>query len=197
MAKKLRLKPNDPRVAGQVIKGMKDVISQPLYDTLQIDDAFQGNKVFFATPVGQPAAAPKTLADTNLRSAGEIERGKLFFMYGMSVDFNDSQIVGADYDNLITTGRAFLQFQLLDKIYWESPFKFIPAMTGYYNIDNLTTVDTITPFNQVTYLGLSKPIKIWGKQSFSLTLQIPNAITLTKSYRLTFYLHGTLARNIQ
>lgn len=193
MAKR-RMVPNVPGAAGQVVKGYKDVITQPLYDTLDFANADVGDKVFFTTPIGQGG---KTLYETNLRTAGEIERGKLFWLYGFSFYFNTSLIKGADVESLNGTGKPFVTFTLLDKIYWESPLFFIPSFTGYYNVDHITNVDSVTPFNQVKYLALSKPIQIWGKQSFNLTVRLQAAITLTKTYPITFYLHGTLARNIQ
>lgn len=192
MAKKKWI-PNIPGTAGQVIKGFKDVITQPLYDTLDIANGANGDFQFFTTPI----STGKTLFETNLRSAGEIERGKLFWLYGFSYYFNTSRIIGDDYEDLIGTGKPYITFTLLDKVYWESPLIFIPAFTGYFNADAITNTDTVTPFNQIKYLALSKPIKIWGKQSFSLKLTIQAALTLSKTYAMTFYLHGTMARNIQ
>lgn len=192
MARK-KMIPNVPGIAGQVVKGYKDVITQPLYDTLDIANGATGDFQFFTTPI----STGKTLFETNLRSAGEIERGKLFWLYGFSYSLNTSQVKGADYEDLIGTGLPYITFTLLDKVYWESPLIFIPAFTGFYNVDSITNVDTVTPFNQVKYLALSKPIKIWGKQSFSLKLTLQAALTLTKTYKMTFYLHGTMARNIQ
>lgn len=189
-----KLKPNVPGVTGQVVRGYKDVITQPLYDTLDFANADVGDKVFFQNPIGQ---AGKTLFETNLRSAGEIERGKLFWLYGFSLMFNTSLIQGADYEDLISNGKCYLTFTLLDKIYFECPLHFVPAFTGYYNIDAITNTDTVTPFNQVKYLALGKVIRIQGKQSFNITVRIQSALTLTKTYSIGFYMHGKLARNIQ
>ena len=153
MAKR-KFKANVPGAAGQVVKGYKDVITQPLYDTIDIADAAVGDFRFFTTPV----STGKTIYETNLRSAGEIERGKLFYMYGISYSLNSPIIEAADLDSLYGTGKPYIQFKLLDKIYWESQLQFIPSFTGYYSADAITNTDIVQPFNQVPFLSLSKPI---------------------------------------
>lgn len=198
--KPIKMIPNIPGMAGQVLKKYKDVITQPLYDTLPLVNTAKGDQVFFANPIGQtvtPSVVPKTLWDTNLRQAGAVDRGKIFWMYGISYTFNTSRIIGEDFESFISVGKPYLSLKLLDKIYWESPITLIPAFTGLYNVDAITNTDTVTPFNQVPFLSIGKSITFLGMQNFSLTLVIRDAITLTKSYDLTFYLHGTLARNIQ
>lgn len=203
MAKrKIKMIPSVPGMAGQVLKKYKDVITQPLYDTILLEDGDKDDKVFFANPIGQvfiagPPIVNKTLFHTNLRQAGAVDRGKIFWMYGLSMDFGTSRIVGEDVENLLTVGQPYIVFKLLDKIYWESPLAFIPAVTGLYNVDSITNADTVTPFNQIPFLQISKTIKLLGMQNFSLTLSFGNAVALTKTYKMRFYLHGTLARSIQ
>ena len=187
-----------PGVSGQIIKGYKDVISQPIYDTIDFATGVVDDQVFFANPIGSTLApgVNKTKWHTNLAAPGTVERGKIFWAYGMSMYFNTTRIIGDDMEAFIG-GHPYLSFTLLDKIYYECPVTFVPIFTGFYNIDAISNPDTVTPFNQVKYLALKKKITLKGLENFNVTFHFNSAVTLSKTYSVTFFLHGTMARNIQ
>lgn len=180
-----------PDVKGQVVRGFKDVISQPLYDTLNFANADVGDKIFFT----QPISSNKTLFETNMTVSSEISRGTKFTIHGYSLAVHQAELKLADANNLLYLSKSYLEFTLLDKIYLQVPAYFLPVYNFWYTI--AVTNSPVRPVNNVPYLKLARKVTIEGKQNFNIKWRIQTALTLTATVPVSIFIHGVLKRNIQ
>lgn len=105
---------------------LRDEIRQPAYDTVTLaaGDAVTGVRRFFQSLV-IAAGAPKTLAATNMESAGQFPTATSYRVQGLVVD--------ADNDSLVSNNALLLamflrsssiSLQVGTKNYWQSPMRF-------------------------------------------------------------------------
>lgn len=80
------------------VPNMIGAIYQPLYDYQTKTLAATTQQTFFQTPIGQSS---KTIADTNLQSAGSLPAGNRFAITGIQVEFMPLMVL---------TGAAISQF---------------------------------------------------------------------------------------
>lgn len=181
-------------VKGQVIAGIKDVISQPLYDTIQFSAASVGDQVFFAVPIG----AGKTLWHTNMRQAGEVSRGQKFDCYGLSLTIQSAGLTLPDWVLITETAQAYVVFTFLNKVYYECPLYLIPTFNYPSVYNGAVAANSLRPFNNVPYLKFEKEIVMKGKENFDVTIRLASALGgLAASVYVTMFLHGRLWRNVQ
>ena len=180
------------KLRSQTITGMKDAISQPIYDTQdwKTTDPAGQEKLYFQEGINQN----KTLFETNMRESGQLSAGQYYELRGFSMVILDPVITPAEFNNLLILSRAYLIFRLLDKDYITIPCYYIPAFNMMYD----QAVTSSRQLNNVPYLKLRKVIPIRGKQSFSGVVKIQTALTaIGRNFKIALYMHGDLWRSVQ
>lgn len=85
-------------------EGVVEVIKQSLYDSAVLPAAGATNLTFFATPEGQGASSSpgnaanaKSLADTNMKAAGQLPAPEAFWIQSVEIDFQPGATTGASW----------------------------------------------------------------------------------------------------
>lgn len=211
----------------------QDVIWGPLYDFQSYGTQGGTQFTFFTAPIGSgTTSAPgangtKTIADTNLRAAGQLTKGNAFFMTGFEVLLfpgaastfgpgegavteaktgqfcNDIYAIGKAGTAVLTVGS--------DRKYIEDgPLNMFPPVTrlalaaALATTFNATAASTAT-LDQVDYAAWSGepytivPIYIDSNQGFQVQLNFPTAVAPPSAIapRIGVRLRGYLIRNAQ
>lgn len=205
----------------------KDVIWNPLYDYQSYGTQGSTQFTFFTTPIGSgTTSAPgatgnKTIADTNMRAAGQLTKGNAFFMTGFEVILfpgaastfgpgettteanagrfcNDVYAIGKAGTAVLTVGS--------DRKYIEDgPLNMFPPVTRLALAAALAIAATSTAMNQVDYAAWSGepytivPVYIDSNQGFQVAINFPVAVAPPSAIapRLGARLRGYLIRNAQ
>jgi hypothetical protein len=191
----------------------KDVIVEPLYDTVLYPAAGAALLSFFILPLGQgvsvfqtPAGVvAKTYADTNMQLAGQLSAGYYFKLLGFSVqpsfDVTDADLHG------IWNGGVFT-FTSLAKDFLKVPLRKIPQSNGPMGSGASMNSSGYPLLKNIYSIG-NQPLDIGPSQSFGATLQwfslLPHAATTadgangghTAGLPFTVYLDGFKYRPIQ
>ncbi len=182
---------------GSYSKTAAEVLDFSYYDTMVMATGTLLQRLFI-TPLGQGG---KSLADTNMVSAGQLPQGQNFKIYNFKVFYCSfgGAFATADinfwYQMLSTTTFEFIvpgkdnlgQWTLWEMIGESTMISLVPTVAG----DNI-------PLNQPRYGGvfpLNKPIKIGAVQSFEVRIQhhvAPNAVL--DDDKLFISLNGRLVR---
>ena len=158
---------------GSYSKTAAEVLDFSYYDTMIMATGTLLQRLFI-TPLGQGG---KSLADTNMVSAGQLPQGQNFKIYNFKVFYQSygGEFASADvnlwYKMLTETTFEFIvpgkdnlgQWTLWEMIGESTMIALIPTTAG----DNI-------PINQPRYGGvfpLNKPIKIGAVQSFEVRIQ--------------------------
>lgn len=158
---------------GSYSKTAAEVLDFSYYDTMVMATGTLLQRLFI-TPLGQGG---KSLADTNMVSAGQLPQGQNFKIYNFKVFYQSygGEFASADvnlwYKMLTETTFEFIvpgkdnlgQWTLWEMIGESTMIALIPTTAG----DNI-------PINQPRYGGvfpLNKPIKIGAVQSFEVRIQ--------------------------
>lgn len=210
-----------------VVGNASDVIWAPLYDFNAYITAGQLQLTFFAVPIGQGttsapgATGTKTLADTNMTSAGQLTKGNEFYMTGQEILFYpgvDPATVGSGlgttYGNFLNDTYDFSKAGVLtfkvgsDRNYiQDGPMGMFPpvtrlavapaaagAVTGA-----LTTTNTVET-NYAAMAGETYtivPVYLESNQGFQETITWPALVALSVSARVGSRLRGYLIRLAQ
>lgn len=210
------------------VGNVSDVIWAPLYDFLSYVTAGQLSLTFFTVPIGQGttsapgATGTKSLADTNMTSAGQLTKGNEFYMTGQEIIFYpgfDPGTVGPG-----TTSTTFGNF--LNDVYdvsksgvltlkvgsdrnyiQDGPLGMFPPVTrlavAVAAAGAVTGALTTTNTVELTYAALSgepytiTPIYIESNQGFQEQVVWPALVPLSASARIGSRLRGYLIRQAQ
>lgn len=205
----------------------QDVIWAPLYDYQTYGTQGATQFTFFTSPIGSGttsapgATGSKTIADTNMRAAGQLTKGNRFFMTGFEVILfpgaastfgpgettteansgrfaNDVYAIGKAGTAVLTVGS--------DRKYIEDgPLNMFPPVTRLALAAALAIAATSTALNQVDYAAWSGepytivPVYIDENQGFQVTLNFPVAVAPPSAIapRIGARLRGYSIRNAQ
>ncbi len=200
------------------------MIYAPLFDSVAYPAAGSLQLTFFTSPIGQGtttapgASGTKTLADTNLYSAGQLTKGNEFFMTGQEFTLFPGLDVGrgtiafalvGDYANDMQdvgkSGVVTLQVGSNRQYIQDGPLQLFPpnARLGGFSALGLTTTAATNSVSEVTYAIWAgepytiTPIYIEANQGFQEFIQWPALVTISATARLFSRLRGYLIRNAQ
>ena len=185
--------------------GESYVMTQPIYDTVELAVAAGQVVQFFQVPLGGllAAAFPKTYAHTNLVQAGTLERGVDFEITGFSMFTREWNSAAARHvsvdDESLYMGHVNLELGQVS--YARLPAAMIPsggaervmtsniapAVTEYYNNRGVSAVSN--------RFHLSNPVRIAEQESIRVTLDLATAITVLMD--VTFVLWGNMTRPVR
>ncbi len=203
----------------------QDVIYAPLFDSVAYPSAGSLQLTFFTSPIGQGtttapgATGTKTLADTNLYSAGQLTKGNEFYMTGQEFVLfpgdtiqapglapvtgtnsfaNDTYVIGK-------AGVVTLQVGSNRQYIQDGPLQMFPPATRLAIASALamTTTAGTQSLTEVTYAVWTgepysiTPIYIEANQGFQEFVQFPALVTATATARLFSRMRGYLVRNAQ
>lgn len=188
-----------------------DVVWEPLYDYQTYAQAGQTSLAFFQVPIGQGG---KTLADTNIQSAGQLPAPQKFIVESIQVDFypggdvNGTTVDGStvNWDDVYTVLKSgWLDFTVGNKSrLQQAPIGSFPpayraaggaALTGAASVAN-----TITSVDYASFAGREFsiiPVTLPANQNFNVTLNWPTAVAINNDARIGVKLNGTLFRSVQ
>lgn len=207
----------------------QDAIWAPLYDFQSYGTQGSTQFTFFSSPIGQGttsapgASGTKTIADTNMTSAGQLTKGNKFFMTGIecllfpgenpangSVALasvgtftNDVWAIGKGGTLKLTVGsdRTYVQ---------DGPLNMFPPVTrlavaaavGVTLDSDSTATSVVEEINYACWSGepyAITPIMIDDNQGFQVTVNFPVAIAppSANAPRIGVRLRGYLIRNAQ
>ena len=179
---------------------MVGAIYQPLYDYQTKTAAATAQQTFFQTPIGQNN---KTIADTNMISAGQLPLGNRFALTGIQVEL---------YPLMDLTGEALSEFANdVQKFYnsgaliltignkdfaTQAPLNKFPPVNGL----EVSTSSGTTAVNTTYAIASGREFKtidmyIQSNESFSVTLS--NMPALSADARVGVTLNGFLYRDVQ
>lgn len=211
----------DPSRYSVNVPGVREMISQPLYDIQTYPNAGATLFTFFQLPVGQSS---KTLADTNMQTAGSLPAGQSFQVNAISVDWypgvttSSPVIVGAasgavtaaindmfrvfrygGYLTLTVGSKNYMQLGPLSKFPSPSSFAADCAVT-----DATTAAASLNTSIQVPYIRGPRydinPIWLESLQNWQVQLAFPTAVALASSdaaAKIGVCLYGRLFRPVQ
>lgn len=187
-------------------EGIKSV----LYDFQTYAQAGQSGLDFFQVPQGQGG---KTLADTNMESAGSLPNPKHFLVTNIQVYFTPGVPVAAfgaqgvaaylnDVQALANSG--YLEFFIGSKNYvQEGPIGVFPPRTGLIVSSSVADQTTAAADSQsrIAYgnLGgaiyqLTPPILLTPTQNFRVSMRWPTAVSVSAAARIGVRMEGILYR---
>ena len=199
--------------------GSMEIISQYLYDSASYIGAGQTSLIFFQVPIGQSA---KTLADTNMETAGSMPQPKVFLCdtiellffpsYGVATAVSQGPVADApanfwnDVYSFATHG--WLDFFIGSKFYLrDGPLAKFPPRQRLGGAAALTSTmtagaATATHIDYASVAGMAydiTPVALEPNQNFNITLNWPVAVALpsTVAARIVVSLGGQLIRNSQ
>jgi hypothetical protein len=189
-------------------------IKWSLYDSLAYATTGQSQLQFFQVPQGQNS---KTLADTNMTSAGALPAPQAFLITGISLLFipgvNPSSFGAAAASEFMNdtfnfyTKPAWLELYIGSKAYLdEAPLMRFPptnGMSGFAAISDTSTAGASEQTQAVyaTAAGdpyeVNPPLLLTATQNFKVTLNWPTLVTQTTAGKVYCHLTGYLYRNSQ
>ncbi len=214
----------------------KDAFGYRLYDTFRIKAGTALNTstfLFFQIPIGQQQAGlnfttqyAKTLIDTNMQSAGQIQKGRLFVIHSMQIRLIESGATDTTYGSsgagtemptapagaaavsLVNEEKALLEggfatFQVDNRDFEQGKFIHFPSSYGISGfagggIPGTSNTDAVAVANN----GFGRPYRfpipryIDGLRQFQVQAQFAYAITPTRNSNLECCLEGMLYRDI-
>lgn len=180
----------------------REIISQPLYDTVAIQN------VTTATLFSAPVSGTKTIADTNMRLAGQLPRPYLFHVNSIAVNFHltatTSSIAIAEARELVQNGA--LSLVVGAKTALEVPVAWLVAGYGFQALELQASTATGAAAAPVwANNGLAGHIYKWPikyrivideNENFAVTLNYRDA-TPNSANSVQVVLDGHLIRGIQ
>lgn len=211
------------------VPNVADSIFNPLYDYQVYPTAGGLIFTFFALPQGQGttsalnATGVKTIADTNMQSAGVLPRGNRMLVKGIEVEFWPGSTPGLNgtaaptaaqfarnWDDVYNVCRSgSLTFNVQNRVYaQDAPLMKFPSQTrltgvAAYNENNSTA--TTVGWGQIEYATMCGagynivPVYLESTQFFNVTINFPALVpTLsTVDARIGVRLVGNLVRDAQ
>jgi hypothetical protein len=199
----------------------QDIIYAPLYDSALYATAGQNQIVLFTSPAGQgtttapSATGSKTLADTNMTSAGQLTKGNEFFMIGQELMLFPGQspeiavgTINGFVNDTYTVGKSgFLTLQIGSNRNYiqDGPLMIFPpavrlAVAGAIGGTTTASLTSILNMEYASWTGepyAITPVYIEATQGFQEVIQWPAAVTINATARLFSRLRGYLIRNAQ
>lgn len=210
------------------VGGVSDVIWNPLYDFQSYATAGQLQLTFFTLPQGQGttsapgASGAKTIADTNLTSAGQLTKGNEFYMTGQEIIFYPGATINeVGPGSAATTAGLFISDVWLvsksgvltlkvgsDRNYiQDGPIAMFPPVSrlavavaiGGDVTGAVTTTNTLT----IAYAAMSgepysiTPVYLESNQGFQETLTWPAVVAVSAAGRIGSRLRGYYVRQAQ
>lgn len=189
---------------------MVEAVWAPFYHYQAYPAAGTTSLTFFQTPVGQ---AGTTLADTNMRAAGQIPRPQEFLVVGIQVYFHPVNAIyttGAaavastasnwNNTNLVLESQNWLNFHIGSKDYiTDGPITKFPPQFGLTGVSGMATTAATTNNNvdyarsQGRYYAIT-PLKIPASQNFDVTINWETVQAATDGARIGVILDGYLYR---
>lgn len=210
-----------PQLAAQ------DIIWAPLYDSNNyIGTAGQLSLQYFAVPQGQgtttapgAGAGSKSIADTNLQSAGQLTLGNAFYMTGQEIQFfpgeNPEAAAGSSNGNFLNDTYVFSKNGTLtltigsNRIYLQDgplglfpPATRLAVATAVAGLTNTAATNDIVSSTYAVMAGETYsvvPIYLQANLGFQEILSWPAAQALpsTNTARVFLRMRGYLNRNAQ
>ena len=192
--------------------GQYEVIGSSLYDFTDYAAAGQTELNFFQTPLGQGG---KTLADTNIESAGSLPNPKNFLVTSLEVCFWPGVLPGTFgaqtaarlVNDVWTVAKSgYLEFYIGSKNYvQEGPLGVFPAVNGLVVSAALADQTTAAAASQsmIQYANMggrpyhfASPVSLVSNQNFRVSMKWPTAVALpsTTIGRIGVRLRGFLYR---
>lgn len=190
-----------------------EAIKSSLYDFQTYAQAGQTQLQFFQVPKGQSS---KTLADTNMTTAGSLPSPQSFLIQAIEIYFfpaGDPAQFGtpASIENINdvydVAKSGWLELFIGSKPYLdEAPLLKFPPQCGLTGWAALTDASTPTNLGQsrLSYASfggpiyaLIPPILLVPTQNFVVTLNWPTAVALSAAARIGINMQGILYRNSQ
>lgn len=199
---------NDLSKYGINIANIKDVSYNPIYDYQTYNAAGHTTLSFFQVPIGQSS---KTLADTNMKLAGQLSSGESFLATGIQVEFfpaaadlstaDETAQFAYDYYNVMTS-PAYLQFNILNKDFaQQGPLnKFPPAQRFDFDAAMATgnaVIHTASMLQGTGQLFEMIPQALLPSQSFNVTINFASAVAVNTAGRIGVTLRGYRYRDAQ
>lgn len=201
----------------------QDVVYWPLFDSASYPAAGLTQISFFTAPIGQGAtSAPgatgvKTLADTNMYSAGQLTKGNEFYMTGQEFlffpgDAPEQALAPAginfflnDTYNVGKSGVVTLQVGSNRQYIQDGPLQNFPPSTRLFvgsAIGGTVTAGAATLASAIYAAWVGEPyditpIYIEATQGFQEYVTWPAVVTVSVTARLYSRLRGYLIRNAQ
>lgn len=184
-------------------------IVQPLYDYQTYSSGGQTSLTFFQVPVGQSS---KTLADTNMTSAGALPAGQFFLITGIEAPFWSGAEVDAATNGQLEDVNAvaksgYYQLTIGTKPYGnEAPIGVFPPQFGVTANEAAATTASATTIvrdqariSGSPYMLHVAPLLLTSNVNFNVTLGWPTAVALPSGVngRIGIRLRGVLYRLAQ
>lgn len=183
---------------------MRQILSQPLYDTCRIATGAGQTVDYFSVKLNGilTGTTKKTLAETNLTTDGQLPSGYSYSANGINFAIREiasgaTYITLADYRVIM---GGFIEIKIGNKNYQTLPISCIPAgclELGYFS--NITAAATEFKMSHGAGVALNRfpldvPIDIGPGENISVKLTIPGTIVAVVD--ATFMFHGQMARDI-
>jgi hypothetical protein len=187
------------------VRGITDLIVQPLYDTVAIPMAGSTLLTFFQVPIGQGTtvfgAGAKHLGDTNMNLAGQLPAGFAFQINGFRMMFSWN-VVFADIQ--VVVNAAVFRFSVGQKDFLQVPARTLPSGNGPFYSGNITAgaaVALVTsgwPHMGNNFGIKGKPLILNSTENFAAILQWQGGVqALSAITPVTIVLDGYLGRPVQ
>jgi len=181
------------------------ILSQPLYDTVQLAVAAAQVVRFFQIPLGGllVAGAAKTYAHTNMVQAGVLERGIDFEITGLSMYARELAKAGVQPSlvDMQSISSGHINLELGQVSYERLPTAMVPA--GGAELQYFSNIaPAVTEFHVnrgITAVSnrfhLTNPIRIQEQEAISVTIDLDTAIAAVTD--VTFVLWGNMTRPVR
>lgn len=203
----------------------QDVIWAPLFDANSYPTAGVTQLSYFTAPLGQGttsapgATGTKTLADTNLNSAGQLTKGNEFLMTGQELIYFPGvvpetvgpsaagAILNGGVNDVYNVGKSgVITLQIQNRNYLQDgPLQLFPptarlavsaAIGGTLTAGTQSVYETAYAHWAGETYDIT-PVYIEATQGFSEIIQWPAAVTVNTTGRLYSRMRGYLVRNAQ
>lgn len=192
---RITAQPGDAAAAiAQLVRGSRETLTQPLYDSTTIANGAIGTVTFFQDITG------KNVFQTSMLANAILPYPRQFLVQGISVNPDPATTI-ADMQAIL--GGAALQFFIGDKEYLTCPAFFAPGGTGVSGFADTTAAVSIQQANNGwehpnARLCLKPPGQLLQSQeNFKAVLQIPTALALVATRRVWIFLWGLQLRAVQ
>lgn len=186
------------------VKGITDLITQPLWDTMQLPMAGATTLTFFLVPIGGTVTAAlgggtvKSLVDTNMDLAGQLAAGFAFQVNGFRMMF-PWNVVSLDVG--IAINAATFRFVVGQKDFLRLPARSLPSGSGVWvpqPTANLIGATSGWPHLGNNYGIKGKPLILSATENFSASLNWFNGVqAISAATFVTIVLDGYLGRPVQ
>lgn len=211
----------DPSRFAVNVPGVSEMITQPLYDIQTYPNGGSTLFTFFQLPVGQSS---KTLADTNMQSAGALPAGQRYQLNAISVDWypgvtvaspvsvgTEASMAANAINDMFRVFRygGYLSLTIGSKNYMNlGPLAKFPSPTAFAAdcalSDATTAGASLTTGVQVPYIRGPRfdvnPIMLEPLQNWQVTIAFPTAVALASAdaaAKIGVTMYGKLFRPVQ